>query len=129
MNLLLDTHCVFWWLVEPARVTGTLRDLVRNAPDRVLVSHVSLWELAVKRSAGKLQLDVARFAEQVAATGFEWLPITREHILACDALVVRPDHRDPFDRLLVAQAGHEAVQLITADRALAAYGESVTVIA
>lgn len=129
MNLLLDTHCVFWWLVEPARVSSKLRELVRNAPDRVLVSHVSLWELAVKRSAGKLQLDVVRFAEQVAATGFEWLPITREHILACDALVVRPDHRDPFDRLLVAQAGREAVQLITADRALAAYGETVTVIA
>jgi PIN domain nuclease of toxin-antitoxin system len=129
MNLLLDTRCVFWWLVEPARVPMALRELVDSAPERELVSHVTLWQLAVKRSVGRLQLDLARFAEQVAATGFEWLPITREHIFACDALAVRPDHRDPFDRLLVAQAGGEGARLVTAVPALAAYGETVTVIA
>jgi PIN domain nuclease of toxin-antitoxin system len=111
MNLLLETHGVLWCPMEPARLTGTLRELLRNAPDQVLVSHVSLRELAVTRSAGMLQLDVARCAEQVAATGFEWLPITSEHIIACDAMVVGLDHRDTFDRQLVAQAGREAPRL------------------
>jgi PIN domain nuclease of toxin-antitoxin system len=129
VTLLLDTHVVFWWLVEPARVSDAVCTLIASAADAVLVSDVSLWELAVKRTTGKLRLDVARFAEQVTAAGFEWLPISREHILACDALATRPDHRDPFDRLLVAQAGVERARFVTADPALAAYGERVMVVA
>jgi PIN domain nuclease of toxin-antitoxin system len=129
VTLLLDTHIVFWWLVEPARVSERMRAVVQSASGAVHVSHVSLWELAVKRTTGKLRLDVARFAEQVTATGFEWLPISREHILACDALALRPDHRDPFDRLLVAQADVERARFVTADRALAGYGERVMVVA
>ena len=128
MTLLLDTHLVFWWLVEPARVSDHVRTLVRAQRGVVLVSEVSLWELAVKRTTGKLRLDVERFAEQVSATGFEWLPMTRAHILACDALPVRADHRDPFDRILVAQAEVERARFVTADPALAGYGQHVMVV-
>ncbi len=128
MTCLLDTHIAYWWMVEPDNITPELRTLIMDGGERMMVSHVSLWELVVKRSAGKLRLDIAQFEREISAAGFAWLSITPDHVLACDALPVQAEHRDPFDRLLVAQAMSERMTLLTADRMLPMYGPTVRLV-
>ncbi len=125
MKLLLDTQIAYWWLYDSARISDSLRRLVIDEADAVHISLVSLWELSVKRAAGTLRLDIPRFAEQIERDGFEWQPITREHLLAADAL---PAVGDSFDRLLVAQAIAERMTLVTADRTLEPYGAAVRLV-
>ena len=127
MRLLLDTHFAFWWQTGNARVTPQIVQWVQTA-DEVFVSSVSLWELTIKASLGRVQLDLPVFAEQVGAMGFSWLPIRNEHILALADLTFHEDHRDPFDRLLVAQSRSEPLILLTVDQKLARYGETVRVV-
>ena len=103
MRLLLDTHFALWWQTGDPRVTEQVRQLV-DAADEVLVSRVSLWELAVQAGLGRLRIDLPVFAMQVEAMGFAWLPINNAHILKLADLPSFDDHRDPFDRLLVAQS-------------------------
>lgn len=127
MRLLLDTHFAFWWQTGSVRVTPQVRQWVQTA-DAVFVSSVSLWELTIKASLGRVQMDLPVFAEQVSAMGFSWLPIRNEHILALAELPFHEDHRDPFDRLLVAQSRSEPLILLTVDDQLARYGEMVRVV-
>ena len=89
---------------------------------------MSLWELAIKQNAGKLRVDLPEFASRVAASGFEWLPIEIAHILEVARLPLFSDHRDPFDRLLVAQAVSESIVLLTVDAKLARYGHNVRLV-
>lgn len=127
MRLLLDTHFALWWQTGDPRVTDEVRQLVETA-DEVLVSQVSLWELTIKAGLGKLRIDLPVFAEQVQAMGFAWLPIDNAHILKLADLPSFDDHRDPFDRLLVAQSMAEPLILLTVDGKLARYGSTVRVI-
>lgn len=127
MRFLLDTHYAFWWQTGDARVTPKLVSLVQNAQE-VYVSRVSLWELTIKAGLGRIDIDLSLFAQQVEGTGFTWLPIENEHILALAQLPFFDDHRDPFDRLLVAQAKSEPLTLLTVDGKLARYGETVQII-
>lgn len=127
MRLLLDTHYALWWQNGDARITEEVRRLV-DAADEVLVSRVSLWELTIKAGLGKLHIELPVFAEQVDAMGFVWLSIDNTHILALPALPSFADHRDPFDRLLVAQSISEPLILLTADAKLARYGSTVRVL-
>lgn len=127
MRLLLDTHFAFWWQTGDARVTDSVRRLVDSA-EEVLISRVSLWELAIKAGLGKVRIDLPIFAEQVEAMGFAWLPIDNAHILKLADLPGFDDHRDPFDRLLIAQSMAEPLILLTADGKLARYGSTVRVI-
>lgn len=127
MRLLLDTHFALWWQTGDPRVTDEVRQLVETA-DEVLVSQVSLWELTIKAGLGKLRIDLPVFAEQVEAMGFAWLPIDNAHILKLADLPSFDDHRDPFDRLLVAQSMAEPLILLTVDGKLARYGSTVRVI-
>jgi PIN domain nuclease of toxin-antitoxin system len=127
VRLLLDTHFAFWWQTGNARVTPQIVQWVQTA-DEVFVSGVSLWELTIKTSLGRVQLDLPVFAEQVVAMGFSWLPIRNDHILALADLPSHDDHRDPFDRLLVAQSRSEPLILLTVDQKLARYGETVRVV-
>lgn len=126
MRLLLDTHFAFWWQTGDVRVTPLVRQWV-EAAEEVFVSSVSLWELTIKASLGRVQLDLPVFTEQVGAMGFSWLPIRNEHILALAELPSHDDHRDPFDRLLVAQSRCEPLILLTVDTKLARYGSTVRV--
>lgn len=126
MRLLLDTHFALWWQTGDARITDEVFRLVDGA-DAVLVSRVSLWELTIKAGLGKLRIDLPVFAEQVEAMGFDWLPIDNGHILKLPELPTFDDHRDPFDRLLVAQSLAEPLILLTADAKLARYGSTVRV--
>lgn len=127
MRLLLDTHFALWWQTGDPRVTDQVRQLV-DAADEVFVSRVSLWELAIKAGLGRLRIDLPVFAVQVEAMGFTWLPINNAHILKLADLPSFDDHRDPFDRLLVAQSMVEPLLLLTADGKLARYGSTVRAI-
>jgi PIN domain nuclease of toxin-antitoxin system len=127
VRLLLDTHFAFWWQTGDLHVTEEVRSVV-DAADQVFVSRVSLWELTIKAGLGKVRIDLSAFAEQVESMGFTWLPIENVHILKLPDLPAFDDHRDPFDRLLVAQSMSEPLILLTVDGKLARYGSTVRVI-
>ncbi len=124
MRLLLDTHVLLCALSGP-ELAPQARRLIDSA-DEVFVSSVSFWELAIKSSVGKLDIDIVRLQAQSLAAGFEPLPITWIHALAVNGLPLL--HRDPFDRMLVAQAISEPVHLLTHDALLTRYGGSVTLV-
>ncbi|MHB9116800.1 MAG: type II toxin-antitoxin system VapC family toxin [Burkholderiales bacterium] len=128
MRLLLDTHLAVWWLIRGQRVPAEARELVESATDPVAISRVSLWEMAIKISTGKLEIDLPRFVKMAEASGFEWLGIKNEHLLSVAALPLFDDHRDPFDRLLVAQSRTEPLVLLTSDAKLARYGSIVRMV-
>jgi len=128
MNLLLDTHLAIWWLIRSDAVPAEARTRIENARGRVAISRASLWEMAIKISIGKLRLDLRRFIQVAQASGFEWLDITNDHLLALVTLPTFDDHRDPFDRLLVAQSLAEPLILLTADARLARYGSTVSLV-
>ncbi|SEL10562.1 PIN domain nuclease, a component of toxin-antitoxin system (PIN domain) [Blastococcus sp. DSM 46786] len=127
MRVLLDTHVVVW-LTHRSERLGAARDLVADA-DRRLVSAVSIWELAIKQRLGKLSLgsDVRTWTRRVTRElALDHLPVSTEHAAGVEHL---PDvHRDPFDRLLIAQAVAEGAVLLTADRRLVGYGDAVRLV-
>ncbi len=127
MRILLDTQIALWWQSSDRRIDRRIRQFVESA-DQALVSRASLWEVAVKVSIGKLPVNVRSFAEQVEPFGFAWLEIADTHLFKVSELPFLPNHRDPFDRLLVAQALSEPLILLTADARLAAYGNFVRVV-
>jgi PIN domain nuclease of toxin-antitoxin system len=98
---------------------------VEQTTDPVFISRASLWEMAIKISIGKLRLDLPRFIGMAETTGFEWLEISNQHLLAVAGLPVFQDHRDPFDRLLVAQSQTEPLILLTVNRMLERYGSTI----
>ncbi|MEP7176257.1 MAG: type II toxin-antitoxin system VapC family toxin [Gemmatimonadales bacterium] len=117
MNLLLDTHVLIWW-DEGRRIAAEARRAIEEA-DTVYVSAASAWEVAIKTALGRLR--PTRTVEQAASeSGFLELPITFGHAEQVTALP--PHHRDPFDRMLVAQAAVEGLTLVTRDPVFALYG-------
>lgn len=128
MSLLLDTQVVLWWLNDSAELPPQTRDFVGAADQEIFVSKASLWEIVIKASSGKLRADVARIAREIPSQGFGWLDIGIPHILAVGQLPRFDDHKDPFDRLLVAQSLAEPMILLTTDTKLARYGSTVRVL-
>jgi PIN domain nuclease of toxin-antitoxin system len=121
VNLLLDTHIVLWWLNDSEELSKRTRAAIEEA-DRVVVSAVTAWEVAIKSAIGKLRMP-GNFEEALAVYRFESLPLTVKHGLAAGAL--NRYHGDPFDRMLVAQASLESLTLVTRDRQLAEYGVAI----
>ena len=122
MRLLLDTQIFLWFLEGGSRIPREARAAIASGDNTVLVSAASVWEIAIKASLGRLVIgraDVVRLPELVTASGFDELPIRLEHAAAVAALP--PHHRDPFDRLLIAQAQTEALTLVTGDSMIRAY--------
>ena len=123
MKLLLDTHVLIWAATEPERMTKVAREAIEDPENDVRVSAVSAWELSIKQSLGKI--DLARPVEKwlpevLRRSAFARLPVTVK-----DALRVRSlpwHHRDPFDRLLLAQAAARGLTIVTRDHAFVAYG-------
>jgi PIN domain nuclease of toxin-antitoxin system len=115
--LLLDTHTFLWWRGAPEKLERVARERIAHA-ELVFVSAASAWEAAIKIGLGRLSLPEP-FEAGVAASGFEPLPITFEH--ATRAAELPPHHRDPFDRMLIAQAQVERLILVTRDRQLERY--------
>jgi PIN domain nuclease of toxin-antitoxin system len=111
VSLLLDTHVALWGLTADATLGDDLLDRLRNDPD-IFLSPVTVWEIAIKQTAGKLT-GPADLAERVRDMGFRELPVTHAHSIVAGRLPMY--HRDPFDRMLVAQATVEGLTLATRD--------------
>lgn len=121
MRLLLDTHVLLWWLADDPALSVQARRLIANEPE-VLVSAASVWEIAIKRALGKLEVP-EDLLEAIDASGIGRLPIGLEHAVIAGALPRH--HDDPFDRMLVAQARHEGLTLLTSDARIASYAVAV----
>jgi PIN domain nuclease of toxin-antitoxin system len=122
MRLLLDTHTFLWWVNDSSRLSSRALQAI-GAADGPLFSVASCWEMAIKSGSGKLKLpfSVARFvSEQLAANGFLQLPIELAHAARVAELPLH--HRDPFDRLLAAQALEEDLAIVSADSIFKRYG-------
>jgi len=120
VRLLLDTHVFLWWR-SAREMRPEAMEAIRGADD-VFISAASAWEVAIKATAGKLRLG-ASFGDGVAQSGFVPLPVNFLHAAAAGELP--PHHRDPFDRMLVAQARVERLTLVSHDRRLEPYGGSI----
>lgn len=118
MKVLLDTHVLLWSLAEPERIGAEAAEAFRSRVTATVVSAASLWEIAIKRAAGKLTVP-DELPDRLRGLGHEILPIRPEHAWRAGALPMR--HRDPFDRMLVAQALIEDLVLVTHDGRLADY--------
>jgi len=120
MKLLLDTHLLLWAAGEPSRLSKQARTLIDNPQNELLFSAASLWEVA-KRGLGRddFKVDARLFRRGLLDNGYSELPIISAHIVATDSLP--PIHKDPFDRILVAQATVEGVTLLTIDSRVALY--------
>ncbi len=119
MELLLDTHALLWWLAEPERLSTTVMEVLADPSQRVFVSAASAWEIATKHRLGRLPTAEVLLQEGwplLQAQGFEPLPVTWRHGLRAGSYPL--PHRDPFDRLLAAQAELDDITLVTADPAL-----------
>jgi PIN domain nuclease of toxin-antitoxin system len=122
VRILLDTHVFLWWLQDHPNLSDAARTRIVTATD-VFVSSASIWEAAIKVGIGKLEVDIDQLVAEIDNSGFRELPVLARHA----AMVTRlPDiHRDPFDRILVAQALCEPLWLLTADSLLSGYSELV----
>jgi PIN domain nuclease of toxin-antitoxin system len=119
VRLLLDTHTLLWWRDDSPRLSARARCEIADATNEILVSVATLWEISIKRVLGKLSFP-DDLEEVVREESFGLLPISFKHLRRLETLPGL--HRDPFDRMLVAQALTEGAPLVTNDRALLAYG-------
>lgn len=125
MRILLDTHVYLWWLQDHQNLSKTARARITGA-SKVYISSASIWEATIKVGIGKLAVDVNQLVTEIDNNGFDELPISAKHAAMVAQL---PDiHRDPFDRILVAQALCEPLRLLTADGILGSYSELVETI-
>jgi PIN domain nuclease of toxin-antitoxin system len=130
LNLLLDTHVALWALVDAPRLPASIRGLIADPDNRITVSAVSIWEIAIKsalarRGVGAMPVAAATALAHFRGAGYAMLGVSPDHAAAVEALPAL--HGDPFDRLLIAQAFAEPLRLVTHDRAVAAYGDSIIV--
>jgi PIN domain nuclease of toxin-antitoxin system len=125
MRILLDTHVLIWALIDPQRLAATTRRLLEDPENEILFSSASIWEIAIKISLGRadFQVEPSEIIDAAIASGFTELPVRAHAALQVSSLP--PHHRDPFDRLLIAQAMTEPALFYTADRQLDPYSELV----
>jgi PIN domain nuclease of toxin-antitoxin system len=123
VTLLLDTHTLLWFLKNDLQLSAAAKTAVENPANRKVVSIVSCWEIAIQAGLGKLKLDepaAILLSREIPANSFDLLTISLTHATAVEALPLH--HKDPFDRLLVAQALAESVTLVSSDVKFDAYG-------
>ena len=121
MKLLLDTHLLLWASGQPEELSAAARSLLENPAHELLFSAASIWEVALKRGLGRgdFSVDPRLLRRGLMDNGYRELPITSEHAVMIESLP--PIHKDPFDRILVAQAISEGITLLTADSTVARY--------
>lgn len=121
MKLLLDTHLLLWAAGQPERLSAAARKLLNNRRNELLFSAASLWEIAIKNTLGRedFRVEPRLLRRGLLDNGYVELPVTSQHAVSID--VLPPLHKDPFDRLLLAQATCEGITLLTADPQLARY--------
>ncbi len=130
MRLLLDTQILIWHAVSPARIKPETYALIREPANRVFVSHITLFEIALKQKIGKLPtvpFPTAELERMVISSGFILLPLATAHIAAYERIPLLLQHRDPFDRLLLATALAEDIPIISADEYFPFYAPLVSV--
>ena len=125
MHVLLDTHIFIWWLNDDIHLSKKARLLIDEADD-IYVSSASIWEAAIKIQLGKLDVDINLLVSSIASEGFIELPVSVKH--AASVLTLPHHHRDPFDRILIAQAMSEPLRFITADQSLQDYSDLANVV-
>jgi PIN domain nuclease of toxin-antitoxin system len=126
MRLLLDTHVLVWCLSGDRKLPPATAELIRNPATDVYFSAVSIWEVAIKSALGKMRADANAMLKHLVDEGFKELPVMARHTVATVTLPMH--HRDPFDRLLVAQSRLESLRLLTDDKIVALYGEPVVLV-
>ncbi len=119
MRLLLDSHILLWSVFEPQKLFGTMQEAIANTENLVCVSIVSMWEIAIKQSIGRLIIPEGFFDIIYKKSGFDLLLLQPNHI--SHYLTLPLHHRDPFDRMLIAQAKAEQLTLVTNDEAMMQY--------
>jgi PIN domain nuclease of toxin-antitoxin system len=121
MKVLLDTHVLLWAALTPERLSPEVRSVLGDQATALFFSAASLWEIAIKQGLGRadFQVDARVLRRSLIDNGYSELPIGSDHAVAMDSLP--PIHKDPFDRLLVAQATVEGITLLTSDRLVAQY--------
>ena len=122
MKLLLDTHTLIWTLLDQSRFSPTAIAAIRDESNEVCVSVVSAWEIEIKRAKGKLPMPTP-VGDALEAQRFATIPVTLDHVLAVESLPRH--HRDPFDRMLIAQAQLEGMTFVTSDREIRHYPVAV----
>lgn len=123
MKLLLDTHCWLWWLVEPEKLSETAIKAITNDKNELWLSVASIWEIGIKFKASKLNLPLSPeilIPQQMQIDGISALSITPSHALLASALPLH--HKDPFDRMLIAQTKQETMTILTNDTTFNSYG-------
>jgi len=121
VKLLVDTHLLLWAAGQPKRLPAAARKLIADTDNELMFSAASLWEIAIKRGLGRddFTVDARVLRRGLLDNGYVELPIMSEHVVAIDSLP--PLHKDPFDRLLIAQATIEGITLLTSDPVVAGY--------
>ncbi len=121
MKILLDTHLLLWAAAEPKRLSRRARMLIEDLDNQLLFSAASLWEVSIKRGVGRqdFKVDARLLRRGLLDNGYSELPIMSDHVVATENLPLI--HKDPFDRLLVAQATVEGITLLTVDKVLSQY--------
>lgn len=130
MQYLLDTHCLIWFQENNSQIPQTVMKEIQNPDNAILFSQISLFEIAIKQKIGKLlsfSASTNDIYEQAIKDDFSFLPIQNKHIEAYQNIPLLPDHRDPFDRLLIATASTDNLIIITADKNFSLYSSFVTV--
>jgi PIN domain nuclease of toxin-antitoxin system len=122
MNIFLDTHVLLWWLDDNPLLSKKVRSSIANSENLVILSSVVIWEIRIKQALGKLVIT-PNFYDVLKNEGFEMLSITPDHAYAVGELPMH--HRDPFDRMIIAQARLEGLTIATYDAIFEKYGVSV----
>jgi len=123
VRLLLDTHILLWWLNDSPELPVVARRAIRDVTSEVFVSVATAWEIAIKKSVGKLDFPTARMSEILVEAGFLTLSIHLDHAIEAARLPLH--HGDPFDRMLVAQAQREGLTIVTVDPMIRRYAVAV----
>ena len=128
MRLLLDTHILLWAASDPGRLTPEARNLLGDPATELLFSTASIWEVVIKKALGRkdFQIEPRQFRDGLIQNGYSELAIRSEHTLAVGLLP--PIHKDPFDRMLIAQAQVENISLLTMDNKLSRYSSPVKLV-
>jgi PIN domain nuclease of toxin-antitoxin system len=130
VNYLLDTHALIWFQENNPKIPEQVMRLIQQPDNVIFFSQISLFEISIKQKIGKLPAFFAAIEQiysQAVNDGFTFLPIQNQHIFNYDKIPLLKDHRDPFDRLLIATALHENATILTADEQLQLYSETISV--
>jgi PIN domain nuclease of toxin-antitoxin system len=122
VRLLLDTNVLLWWLSDDRKLAKEAREIIANPNNDVLVSAASVWEIAIKAALGRIEIEPDDLEDEIVRNGFRPLPIAFRHAATVGRLPAV--HRDPFDRMLVAQASVEELRVVSHDRVFERYGLS-----